>query len=452
MQVCNKYVVKKIALVAALVVGLGVQFSVYCLKQNEIGDVIETWLPEWGNVRNYGLKEIYMPSDENSDAAMDNCNAIILTGGDKLYKENSWLLSNRVSYAKKHGYCYFHVDCYLERSNCLYPHYWRYIGIIKIYNEFRRTVKSELGGSEKYLLYLDTDTMIVDFNIKIEDFANRIVDSNTVRDHFFLGLSVDDNCDYKNYAVNTGVMLMSLSNVETLLFSLEVVTLQKMQSLLSYVPEWSVTGLNDQNIVVLLLNETKRLNLDVITDYCEKRKYFLESDDLEQLNKHDYFRNINVNTTSVGFRGGVYVFPNRYLNNILRVSQKNRIQGKIEDKHLLKGSWILHFSGSDQQEQKYLIYKVCSFLKDSILSMDQKGLDIVDNAEIRESECPHSTNEIITSKQMSAFEEFIEGRKSIDIDQSNYVGQSLHNWIENIIKIELGITNLCTKHSKLAKR
>ncbi|KAK6587973.1 hypothetical protein RS030_71151 [Cryptosporidium xiaoi] len=412
---------------------------VLCFDYNE--KIVKSWLPDWGNLDNYKLRRIYTPNNYE----IVNCDFVILTSGDKLYNENEWLLTNRINYAKKHEYCYLHLDC-VNKAKCLYPHYWRYLGIIKIYYELIDTNNYMRGHKEKYLLYLDTDTMITNFDIKIDYYLNKAI-SESGRD-FFLCISVDDNCDYKNYIINTGVMILSLNKLDTLLFSLEVITLQKTQSILSYVPEWSITGLNDQNIVILLLNETNRLNIDLIYEYCKKRKYLLEVGNKNELYKHDYFRNINVNENKsnieTSFIDGVNVFPNKYFNNIIRLKSDILKTNNIE--FVYRDSWIVHLSGSNYMEQRYLIYKICVGITRSYIF---KRVDIKNNIE---RECPYLLDEIISKKEIKMIYELFEHKQGFEVDQSNYIGQNVNYWMQNIKNIEHGITVLFNKYSKLTKR
>ncbi|KAH8739112.1 hypothetical protein FG386_000979 [Cryptosporidium ryanae] len=440
---CNKHVVRRTTavLTAALAIWTLLVFqtpkSSVCFDYEE--EVVKTWLPDWGNLDNYELRKVHVPDNRK----VEKCDFVILTSGDKLNKENEWLLKNRINYAKEHGYCYLHLDC-IVKSKCLYPHYWRYIGIIKIYYEFAKERKLKKRDEGRYLLYLDTDTMIINFDVKINYYINKIIGKD--RRDFFLGISVDDNCDFENYIINTGVMILSLYKLETLLFSLQVLTLQKTQSILSYVPEWSITGLNDQNVVILLLNETNRINTYLICEYCKKRKHLLETGNISELYKHDYFRNINVNENQqsnvTSFVKGVHVFPNKYFNNIIRL--KHDIL-KTNFEYLNEYSWIVHLSGSNYMEQKYLIYKICIGIFGSYIFKKPK----IKNNDYFERECPYSLHKIVTKRELNVIYELLEHKRGFEIDQSNYIGKNTDNWIEDIKTIQQQINYMFKKYSKI---
>ncbi|KAH8584402.1 uncharacterized protein ELE39_002496 [Cryptosporidium sp. chipmunk genotype I] len=379
---------------------------------------MEDWLPEWVNGENYELREIYIPSNERE---LGICQYNILTSGNKLGKDHEWLLENRIGYAKKNGYCYFHLDLrYGEVKN---PHYWRYIGIIKLYKKVQGLI-SENKGRDYLVLYMDSDTMFLRFSARIEDFHEKMKES-------FLYISVDDNCELKHYLLNVGVLLMSLRRLETLMFCIQVLALQKTQYLLAYSSEWSRSGLNDQNIVISLLNETGRLDVKQIQSYCLRRR------NLSWLEYGDYSIDLNQSRKNKG----VVVVPSLYLNQIIRMEHIVK-SSEMKTNIWPEKSWIVHFSGSNRLEQCFMIQKLCS----ERLSKLGTGYSPYFN------ECPEKMEELMTKNELKMMETLFSINMDSQLDPNNYIGQHYLEWIKDLEQVNLGIRNLSGRYSILITR
>lgn len=386
------------------------------LSLEDVG-VIKDWLPEWAREENYELKEVYIPP---SWRGVGICQYNILTSGDKLEKDHEWLLENRIKYARESGYCYFHLDVrYGEGRN---PHFWRYIGIIKMYERVQ-DLTSDMGGQECLLLYMDSDTMVSRFSVRMEDFREVMRDS-------FLYMSVDDSCEFQHYIVNVGVLLLSLRRLETLMFCIQVLALQRVQSLLPYSLEWSRSGLNDQNIVISLLNETGRLDVEGIQSYCLRRRH------LTWRIYEDNWVNLNISKQDKG----VVVASSLYLNHIIRMDQiveSDKVVSIWPEK-----AWIFHFSGSSRLEQCFMIKRLCQ--------ERSRGLDPSLGSQTKE--CPEKLDELMTEKESRKVETLFSSNMNSQLDPNNYIGQHHQEWIENLKMVDLGIKSLSSRYSILINR
>ncbi|KAL5368213.1 putative transmembrane domain-containing protein [Cryptosporidium parvum] len=379
---------------------------------------MEDWLPEWVKIGNYELREIYIPKSKKE---LGICQYNILTSGNKLKKDHEWFLENRIEYSRKNGYCYFHLD--LSFGEVRNPHYWRYIGIIKLYKKVQGLL-SDHKEHNYLVLYMDSDTMFSRFSVRIEDFHEKMKDS-------FLYLSVDDNCELQHYLLNVGVLLMSLRRLETLIFCIQVLALQKTQSILSYSSEWSRSGLNDQNIVISVLNDTGRLDIENIQSYCLRKK------NSSWLDNEDQWINLNYSKQNKG----VVVVPSLYLNQIIRMDYIMK-SSELKTNLWLERSWIIHFSGSNRLEQCFMIQKLCL---DRIRKFKTKYNHYF-------KECPEKMEELMTKNELKKIKTLFSLKMDSSLDPNNYIGQNYLVWIKDLEQIDLGIRNLSNRYSILIKR
>ncbi|KAJ1609258.1 putative transmembrane domain-containing protein [Cryptosporidium canis] len=276
---------------------------------------------------------------------------------------------------------------------------------------------------DSLLLYMDSDTMFSRFSVKIEDFQTAMRSS-------YLCMSVDDSCEFQHYIVNVGVLLLSLRRLETFMFCIQVLALQKFQSLLPYSLEWSRSGLNDQNIVISLLNETGRLDIPRIQSYCLNRKQ--HPDGLFE----DSWVDLNLSRRSKG----VMVVPSLFLNHIIRVDKV--MESSKETSDLAKKAWILHFSGSSRLEQCFMIHRIC-----------QERLGVLgDSQSSHTRECPEKLEELMTERESQKVDTLFSVNMSSHLDPNNYIGQHHSDWIESLRLIDLGIKSLSNRYTALINR
>ncbi|KAJ1612961.1 putative transmembrane domain-containing protein [Cryptosporidium canis] len=279
------------------------------------------------------------------------------------------------------------------------------------------------GLQDSLLLYMDSDTMFSRFSVKIEDFQTAMRSS-------YLCMSVDDSCEFQHYIVNVGVLLLSLKKLETFIFCIQVLALQKFQSLLPYSLEWSRSGLNDQNIVISLLNETGRLDIPRIQSYCLSRKQ--HPDGLFE----DRWVDLNLSRRNKG----VMVVPSLFLNHIIRVDKV--MESSKETSDLAKKAWILHFSGSNRLEQCFMIHRIC-----------QERLGVLDNGQGSHTrECPERLDGLMTERESQKVDTLFSVNMSSQLDPNNYIGQHHSDWIESLRLIDLGIKSLSNRYTALINR
>ncbi|EEA08000.1 uncharacterized protein CMU_031410 [Cryptosporidium muris RN66] len=352
---------------------------------NDKLNLLRKWLPSWADTSFFELTKLYIPIKYRN---IQICEYNILTTGDKVDTEPEWLKINRLNYAVIHGYCYFHFSC-KSACNCKFPHFWRYLAVIELY-EIVEQVKLEFNTmsylSTPFVLYMDTDIMFTNYSFKIEYIHQCISDSS-------LFFAVDDNCKSSLYPINVGVILASLNNYDTILFCYSVLTLQRNHFILNHTSHWGSSGLNDQPIVMQLLNDTGRINIKVINEYCST-----------QTSTSQNLFNINVPVE----KPGVSVIPSRYLNSITRSEDWILYKDKEELRTIQgwdKNSWTCHFSGANSSTIPFLIWNICNELQ-----TEQKFGFI----------CPYNLNKILTIEYLEITEKD-ERRRLHILSYPNYL-------------------------------
>eukprot|EP00820_Chromera_velia_P021731 Cvel_7965.t1-p1 / transcript=Cvel_7965.t1 / gene=Cvel_7965 / organism=Chromera_velia_CCMP2878 / gene_product=hypothetical protein / transcript_product=hypothetical protein / location=Cvel_scaffold429:1392-3279(-) / protein_length=498 / sequence_SO=supercontig / SO=protein_coding / is_pseudo=false len=309
------------------------------------------YLPSWANEKNYVFEDIYSPSESQ-------CHTFLYTAGDQLTEVDSFLRLNRVEYCKVHRCCYAHLKCAAEGQGlCESPHFWRYIGVLKA-----RSLPTEV----EWVLYMDTDTMITNFEISIENFAGNVVrQANKDRDNAedvsvfpSLIIGTDASCDNERYPINNGVFLFRPTPF-TLYVAQQTLTRRDYLPALKATDAWGAHGLIDQPLLVDVLVQTGQLSPSRMMDACVE----LEG------HRSVLSRRLKTWRPLVCAGKDLCVVPGRQLNSLRRGNKYEDL--KVHEWH--RGDWVAHFSGVDDPTRRLLLSRTCTATQALGSSEEEQG-------------------------------------------------------------------------------
>uniref|UniRef100_A0A0G4HTT0 Nucleotide-diphospho-sugar transferase domain-containing protein n=1 Tax=Chromera velia CCMP2878 TaxID=1169474 RepID=A0A0G4HTT0_9ALVE len=247
----------------------GDEFQTESVVYNDLTDWLDTMehsFPEWTDENRFEFLDLYVPPEGAGDGREgdDPClsTSVLLTAGDNQISISDRLQKNRKEYAKARGYCLKHFSCRQQtpKSACGDPHYWRYLALWIL---FRR------GYS--LVLYLDLDTLITNFETRVEDLIDKFAQPSTS-----LILAADLKCFLPVYPLNNGVMLFRRSPFSQLLAASVLSKLPYRDALLwtsegSSRNAFNAKGLRDQPLFThVLVNDTRSVEAPAVLRTCSE--------------------------------------------------------------------------------------------------------------------------------------------------------------------------------------